>query len=377
MSIVSLVKCSAYDPVMIREALGRGIELLGGFERFLNPGDSILLKPNLLAGVRPERAVTTHPGIFSGVSVLLNERKYALNYGDGPGIISLRSASVKTGLDRIARELNVEEVNFSNTENKKYPDGKQHQVFEMYKDFAKFKIISLPKFKTHNLTRITGAVKNQYGFLSFRQKREFHALLKQPDQFARMLLDLNAFINPVLYILDAVQAMEGDGPMNGNPVDLGLIAISSDPVALDATLCRIIDLDPYLVDTVRLGENEGFGKASKQNIKLVGDPIQDFLRKDFKVERSRIFHPQSRSILNTLFTSLSKLPIIKEETCTGCGDCEQACPVIPKAISMRTAQERKIAKINYTYCIQCYCCSEVCMHRAIELRRKGIRRKSG
>ena len=370
---VALIKCRTYNPASLKTSIAEGIDLIGGIHNFFSPADMLLLKPNLLASVVPERAVTTHPEIFRAVAALLQDNKINPYYGDGPGVISLRKASNKTGFGKVAKEMNIRKADFKSSRVRKFPAGIQNKHFEVYKSIDLFnKIISLPKFKTHDLTRITCAVKNQYGLLSFNQKRKFHAALLKPEQFARMLLDLNASISPSLYIVDAVEAMEGNGPMNGIPKKLGLIAVSEDPIALDATLCRIIDLDPYQVLTVRLGEELEYGIADEKKIDIVGNSIDSFLCKDFKVNRNKEYTPANEGILNTLYRSQLRIPVISDEKCVHCGDCIQACPTEPKALSFRDEGPKTVPVVNSDLCISCYCCSETCVHQAFSLIKRGL-----
>lgn len=103
-------------------------------------------------------------------------------------------------------------------------------------------IVSLPKLKTHHLVRFTGAVKNQFGCVPGLLKSKFHVKLPDPHDFATMLVDLNTLVKPRLYVMDGIMAMEGNGPRSGKPKKMGVLLFSSDPVAIDATACRIIDL---------------------------------------------------------------------------------------------------------------------------------------
>jgi uncharacterized protein (DUF362 family) len=129
-------------------------------------------------------------------------------------------------------------------------------------------VISIPKFKSHSFTRITGCVKNQFGCLPFLQKRIFHARLPDSKEFAKMLLRLNQSINPRLYIMDAIWAMEGDGPSAGTPKQLNVLGFSTDPIALDAVMCRIISLDPYCVPTLLNGYKFGYGEIEQSKIQF-------------------------------------------------------------------------------------------------------------
>jgi len=86
---------------------------------------------------------------------------------------------------------------------------------------------------------------------------QYHVKLPDPYDFATMLVDLNTLIRPRLSIMDGVIAMEGNGPRGGKPKKLGVLLFSNDPIAIDATASRIIDLDPGCVPTSEPGERAG------------------------------------------------------------------------------------------------------------------------
>lgn len=103
--------------------------------------------------------------------------------------------------------------------------------------------------KTHALERITGAVKNSYGFVYGFHKAKGHTLYPSADSFARMLVDLNQYVKPRLYIMDGIVAMEGNGPGSGEPAPMNVMLMSQDPVALDSVFCHLIHLKPEMVPT--------------------------------------------------------------------------------------------------------------------------------
>src|SRR4030066_1999962 len=100
-----------------------------------------------------------------------------------------------------------------------------------------------------------------------------------------MLVDLNTIIKPRLYIMDGIMAMEGNGPRSGKLKRLNVLLLSSDPIALDATACRIIDLNPEIVPTSKPGEKAGLGTYHIDNIELIGEAIESFLSPSFEVNR--------------------------------------------------------------------------------------------
>jgi uncharacterized protein (DUF362 family) len=132
-------------------------------------------------------------------------------------------------------------------------------------------MVNLPKLKTHPLVRFTGAVKNQFGCIPGLLKSQYHVKLPDPYDFANMLVDLNTLVKPRLCVMDGIMAMEGNGPKSGRPQKMSVLLFSSDPIAIDATACRIIDLDPDVVPTSRPGEKSGLGAYHSENIEIVGE----------------------------------------------------------------------------------------------------------
>jgi uncharacterized protein (DUF362 family)/NAD-dependent dihydropyrimidine dehydrogenase PreA subunit len=370
---VALIKCESYDNNEVFKSVLRGIDLLGGIEKFVIPNEKILIKPNLLTGVSPDRCVTTHPAVFKAVAEIFKEARAKVSYGDNPGVISPFSAARKAGISKIANELKIDLGDFSNSKVTHFKNGMQNKVFTIVNAvFENDGLISLPKFKTHELTKITGAVKNQFGCVPFLQKRLLHGKFKNPHDFAKMLLDLNQCIRPRLYIMDAIFAMEGDGPLSGDPKYLGLIALSSDPIALDATLCKIISLEPLLVPTILYGHQFGYGQYEDDKIEIIGDGIEKFISRDFKVERNKIEEHSELNLSGKIIHSLIKKPAIIKKNCIACGDCILACPVNPKAITLKKQDQGTFPEIDYKICIRCYCCHELCSENAIKLKAPGI-----
>jgi uncharacterized protein (DUF362 family)/NAD-dependent dihydropyrimidine dehydrogenase PreA subunit len=366
-SCVAVVRCASYDPHEVDAAVRRGLGLLGGAEAFTRPGERILLKPNLLLGRAPERAVTTHPSVFRSVARAFQTAGANLSYGDSPGFGKPQAAAQRAGLTEIARELGIDLADFVHGETVSFPEGRQNKQFTIARGVLSADgIVSLPKLKTHGLTRITGAVKNQFGCIPGPLKAEFHARLPKVDVFAPMLVDLNRLLRPRLFVMDGIVAMEGNGPQSGTPRSMNVLLLSSDPVALDATVCRLIGLDPALVPTIRHGVALGLGTQS--NIEHVGDPIEALVDETFVVDR------QPRPTTERLRRS-SKLarrfvvpkPVIREAKCTRCGTCVRVCPVLPKALAFRDTEKSRPPVHDYARCIRCYCCQELCPDGAIEI----------
>ncbi len=367
-SVVALVRCTSYEPGAVQAAVDRGIALLGGIERFASPGETILLKPNLLVAREPERAVTTHPSVFRAVAQRFVDAGAVVSYGDSPGFGRPSSVARRAGLASIAEELGVRLADFSRGRTVSFPDGGLIKRFTIAEGaLATDGIVSLPKLKSHGLTRITGAIKNQYGCVPGTLKAEFHTRLPNADLFSRMLADLNRLLSPRLCVMDGIVAMEGNGPQSGAPRPLNVLLFSTDPVALDATVCRIVDLDASLVLPIVYGEETGLGRAS--GIDTVGDPIESFAAPDFDVNRRR----SSTTGGPVWYQRLARgfvvpRPVVVSRKCTKCGTCVEVCPVSPKAVAFEDEKKNRPPVHRYDRCIRCYCCQEMCPEGAIELR---------
>jgi len=365
-STVAILKCDSYDPGLIYEKIIQGMELLGGMEKFIKKGEKILLKPNLLAPDPPEQATTTHPAVFRAVARFLLEHGIKVCCGDSPNFYDPVKTMKKAGLYNIATSLNIEISDFHTGKKVFFNEGIQNRVFNIAKGALESDgIISLPKLKTHGFTIITGAIKNQFGCIPGKMKAGFHAKLGDLEKFSQMLVDLTSFLKPRLYIMDAITAMEGNGPRRGNPVNMGLILFSSDPVAMDTVSSILVGLDPDMYLPVVLGAKSGLGK--KENIRILGESVNSVSRK-FRLPHNKghrnTIPPLIRKVLKRF---IIPLPVINLEKCTKCHDCYTVCPTIPKSIRIR---KDGYPEYLYKNCINCYCCQETCPQGAIYIRIK-------
>ena len=367
-STVVLLQCIDYDEQRVTETVKQGIAMLGGAECFVKTGERILLKPNMLVAKAPERAVTTHPAVFRAVAEVFQEAGGILSYGDSPGFGRIETVARRSGISPVAEDLNISFADFRTGRTVSFPEGqviKQFTIAEGALDTDG--IISLPKFKTHALTRFTGAIKNQFGCIPGILKGEFHGRMHKMDKFAGMLVDLCRFLRPRLYIMDGIIAMEGNGPHNGKPREMKALLFSTDPVAMDAVACRLANLDPALVPTEVWGERFGLGTFT--NVSVVGDTVESLAFADFDVNRkpdlsADTMHPLLSRIMKNYVVPR---PVIQEERCILCGNCVKMCPVTPKAINFVDVEKKSVPRYNYRNCIRCYCCQEICPEGAIEV----------
>ena len=368
-SVVALVRCDSYDEAKVSQAVGEGIGLLGGVACFVEPGERIVLKPNVLIGSDPDKAVTTHPSLLTAVGRLLQDVGVDVYYGDSSAVGSsernLRRAKLKEAADCLGLKL----ADFDNGRAVVHKEAVLNKHFVIAKGVLDSDgLVSLPKLKTHGLVRFTGAIKNQFGCIPGILKSEYHVRMPDPYDFSAMLVDLNTLIRPRLYIMDAIVAMEGNGPRSGKPKKLSLLLFSTDPVALDSIACKIIDLDPGFVPTLEAGERAGLGTYHYEDIEVIGDDIERFLDRSFEADRTRPLSERGGFLRRLLKTRISQCPVVDRGKCTRCGMCVNICPVRPKAVVWPKDDKSRPPTHKYGQCIRCFCCQEVCPEGAIVVR---------
>lgn len=372
---VALIKCDSYGYEKVRDAVKRGLDLLGGPLLFAGLGERILLKPNLLSADPPEKASTTHFIVFKAVADILKSTGAELTYGDSPGFHTPEAAARKNRIAEAADELGIKLADFHKGEDVSYSAGIQNKKFHIAKGVLESDgIISLPKLKTHGFARMTGSIKNQFGCIPGPLKGEFHVRIPNANDFAKMLVDLNMLLKPRLYIMDGIIAMEGNGPRSGTPKNMKVLLMASDPVALDAVVCRIINLNPEYVPTIKYGYEAGLGVYKEKDIELLGDNIEDFIDKEFVVTREPIKPYTPGNSIQFLRNLLVPKPYIEQDKCIRCGVCVKMCPVNPKAVDWHDGDKTKNPSYFYKNCIRCYCCQELCPESAIKLKVPFIRR---
>ena len=220
---VSIVRCETYDEEEVLRGLRRSIDLLGGIETFVKRGDRVLLKPNLLYGKPPEKAVTTHPSVVRGMIEIVREAGGVPSIGDSPGMESLRKAAEKAGIKRVADETGCSLVEFDRPIVPPDRKGKWFKQLEIDRSVLEADvIINLPKWKTHGQMLLTLGVKNLFGCIPGPRKALWHLKAGQDqERFARMLIDVYLTVRPALTLLDGIVGMDGNGPGSGRPVPLG------------------------------------------------------------------------------------------------------------------------------------------------------------
>lgn len=375
-SKVILLPCEEYEEENIYTLLKKALELLGGIESLIKKEEKILLKPNLLKRAEVEKAVITHPVVVGAFARILREKGYQnLVLADSCGHGTTKAVIKGTGMDTYLEKYEIPAIDYSQGISVKYPQGVQAKEFVIPKELLESDcVISLCKMKTHALERVTGAVKNSYGFIYGLHKAKGHTLYPSADSFARMLVDLNKYVAPRLYIMDGIVAMEGNGPGSGDPTPMKVMLVSKDPVALDSVFCRLVHLKPEMVPTNYHGEKMGLGTWKEEEIELLTpegeismtEAVSRYGNPSFNVDRTEVRHNIWTKMAGAL-KLFQKKPYIDEARCIRCGICVKSCPVPGKAVDFQKGRE-KPPVYDYRKCIRCFCCQEMCPEKAIKVK---------
>ena len=373
MTEVSIVRCAEYTQDECTRALTQVLEPLGGLN-WVQPGMKIVIKANLVSAMKPDKAATTHPALLAALTRLLIARGASVVIGDSPGGLYnaafLNRVYAATGMHEAEKAGAVLNHNFSqNTAD--FPEAHiaKHFTYTAYLDEADA-IISFCKLKSHGMMSLSAATKNLFGVIPGTMKPEYHFRYPEPLDFAGMIVDLNSYFKPRLFLVDAVQTMEGNGPTAGTPRYMGALLAGTDCHKVDLVCAKLIGLDPMAVPTLRAAANFGLCPECADEVEVSGS-VGDFAISDFKrIERKRSL--QFESILpgkaGKVFgkiaqKALRSSPRLHKSECIGCGLCANVCPA--KAIEI----VEKKACIDKSKCIRCFCCQEFCPKGAMKVHR--------
>jgi len=350
-----MLRPASYDAC--REAVDKAFELFP-----LNiEGKKVLIKPNVLRKAAPEEAVTTHPAVLKAIiDRVLEGKPGALWVGDNPGIVGY---GINEECFRACGLLEAAGKHYVNINEKSAtvpfalsPDGKTQVSSAVLEADI---IISVPKFKTHGLTVLTGAIKNSYGILPGAIKGYLHQRAGDPYGFQSMTLEVFKLRVPDMFIMDAVLGMQGNGPASKDLRHIGLIMASDNAVAMDAVMAMMVGLDPRALPALTMAAEQGLGSFEKSDITIDGE---------FKTLQGFVLPPMPESgyaapgLQQFMDKAVQAVPVVDGELCTGCGECVEICP--EKALAI----ERGLLRVYLDKCIKCYCCQELCPQKAIQLK---------
>lgn len=355
-----------YDYPAVKAAVERSLAPLGGMAAFVRPGAKVVLKPNLVLGYPPERAATTHPAVVRAVAEMALACGGKVAIGDSPGLGSCRSIAAKAGLEPIFRDLGIPCLEFTAAETR--DDRRLFRCLTLARELLEADVvINLPKLKTHCQMLMTMAVKNLFGAVVGLQKFQWHYRAGADKAlFGRMLYEICAAVRPSLNILDAIVAMDGNGPTHGDPNPTGFIAASADPCALDAAVMRALGLAPETLYTLQAAA--AAGDNAWREVAIMGEALEELKPARWQMPVTQALSMEGPNILRHLPVvgrwlrhQVAAIPS-PNENCRRCGVCVDICP--GHAIAMTAAGLR----VDSQTCIRCYCCHELCPTNGMTLK---------
>ena len=334
------------------------------FERFAPAlsGRRVLLKPNLLRSSTAEAGIVTHPAVLAAVIREVEARGPAeIVVGDNPGLFSYganESAFAETGLGPAAGAY-YRNIGTDGVKVRLKTSGFDGTVLVSRAVIEADVVISLPKFKTHGLTVITGAIKNSYGILPGAQKARLHMAAGSPERFHETIVDVFTLRVPDFFIMDAVIGMEGNGPASTDLRSVGCLLASDNAVAMDAVMARMMGLDPARLRFLQRASADGLGRFEADRIEVIGKmPVLD----DFKLPPLGGEAIAGNAAVQEMICGRTCLkPKADTERCTGCGTCVDQCP----AGALTLVDD--LPQVDPESCITCFCCQEMCPEQAMAL----------
>lgn len=318
----------------------------------------------------PQSGITTHPEVVRAVIRVLQEIDCQIFLGDGPSvwgnqIENVQEVYARSGIKEVCQEEGVTLVEF----NKRRWRG--NFPLTRWLDDCDC-LVNIPKFKTHDFTLLTGAIKNLFGLVCGTYKTELHKRYFYPEDFAKILVDIYALAKPQLTIVDGIVAMEGDGPASGGKLrNTGLLLAGADCVALDSILALIMGIQPKDVLSTKEAAKRGLGETDSESISISGINLEEAINGKFQLPTTTIKKKIPLPIIKIAKQLIKYYPSVKIDNCVRCASCIQACP--NKAISMK---ENRIV-FKYSKCIACFCCQEACPAGAIKIKKSLLAKLMG
>jgi uncharacterized protein (DUF362 family)/ferredoxin len=356
-----ILKKADYDYDTLRPLIFDILDGLAGAK--IGPETKVLIKPNLLAPARPDKAMLTHPMMVRASAEYVLEKGGLPLVSDSPAMGSFGRVLEESGIRDALKGLDVECREFRRSV--MVDLGAPFNRIEIAEDVMNADLVlNLPKLKTHTQMLLTLGVKNLFGCIVGLRKPEWHFRTGvDRKMFARLLVGIYNVIRPAVTLIDGILAMEGQGPgKSGIPKKLGIVIAASDALAVDLTVCRMLGLSPDSLLTNRIAMEMGL---AARDIQVEGDVplIRDFT---LPAITPIVFGP--RLLHGFMRKHLVQRPSGDYDLCRLCGECWKYCPA--KAITVK----KKRLSFDYDACIRCYCCIEVCPYGALRSVETGYGR---
>jgi uncharacterized protein (DUF362 family) len=281
---IAIVKCSNYAQNLVDQSIAELLDHLGGIGRYVKSGDTVLLKPNLLAAAHPDDPTATHHAVMRSLIQQVQSVGGKPFIGDSPAFGNVTTVARKSGLMAVADELGVPITEWSRSVKMPHPKHYSVRSYRLAREVVEADVvINVPKLKVHRQMQLTAAIKNNFGCVPGKRKARLH-LLRGKDRltFGKMLIEYCELIKPALTIVDAIVAMDRLGPSGGNPYPLGILTGGVDVVALDRVHAEIIGLPDDEFDLMHAAREIGVGETDLTKIEILGESLKAVQVSDFE-----------------------------------------------------------------------------------------------
>jgi uncharacterized protein (DUF362 family) len=299
------VSIARIEEGQVEKAVREAVDLIGGIEAIVKPGEKVLLKVNwCVVPEDPKVGVVTNPVVARAVADLVKEAGAEPIIGDSAARgVDTDLVIQTTGYDKLADDgIPVVNLDKEKVVKLEFPDGEILQTIKTFELATQVdKIVDIPLFKTHDSAEATLGLKNMKGLLHDDQKSKLHR-----EGLYAGIADVNLRFMPDLVIYDGTWAMEGLGPMYGIPFELNLILAAPNVVAGDAVAGSIMGFEPAELLVTKVAYERGLGEMNLDKITILGAPLDSVKRRFKRVEEDdRIIYPNVQIVHS-------------EGTCTGC-----------------------------------------------------------
>lgn len=347
---VAIVRCKSYQQSLVDRAIAKVLKLA---EIELPKRKKVLIKPNIVVcNSKKPKATLTNPSIIKAICKLLKKNHCKIYIGES-SFMDTDIAFKKSGIEKVAKKYGkliiFEQDKLIKIKDKKAKILDNFYLSKTLKDVDL--VINIPKLKTHQLTKFTGAIKNLYGCIPGGMKQKLHKKAGNEIKFSKLLVDIYQNIKPEINIMDGVIGMEGKGPTSGNSKKVGYILASRNAVNLDVVSSKLIGYNPKKILFLKEAVKRKFG-----SFRFVLSGINKLPNLHFKKPVA------TKAYQKGILKRFKQKPIIVDEKkCIKCCLCAKKCPT--KAIKLNPYPE-----INGRRCIRCFCCMEICPKDALSLK---------
>lgn len=368
--IQTLQTVNEYKEELVYPAICRSFEALD-IAKDMRSDLHVVIKPNLIMAKSPDFPATTHPVVVKCVARWLHEHgvtdiTIAESSGGPYNAEHMKKVYRVCGMDTASEYAKLNDDFTSQTV--ECPNGFANHTFHLLTPIVKADyIISVCKLKTHAMTGYSGGIKNMFGTIPGLEKPQLHYRFPNIKDFSNMLLELAQTVNPNVTVIDAIDAMEGNGPTGGNLHKLNMLLCARDFYTQDYFAAGLMGIEPQEIEMIKQAMDKGL--IHPDEIKLVGDRVPENLTPFAKPDALGLdFSGKLPKFLDKPFTHiaarlLKSYPELENEKCVGCGKCAESCPAHVIKI------ENRKAKFAHKGCISCFCCQEMCPMKAINVHK--------